>query len=85
MEHAILDLLKTKTYPQFTEVIRKHFKLKKDHILKVCQKWIDDINEYSIKYPSTATAYYGYVSIKKTSDDYIKIFDEIKKELDKIV
>jgi len=50
MTHAMLDLLKTNEYPQFREVIREHFKHKKNYILKTCQKWLDEITDnYSYK------------------------------------
>jgi baculoviral IAP repeat-containing protein 6 len=43
MCHTILDLLKNpKAYPQFEDVIRDHFKLKKDSVIATCQKWTDE-------------------------------------------
>jgi len=32
-------------YPQFTEVIQKHFFLQKDKIKEVCKKWVDCAND----------------------------------------
>jgi len=47
MCYAMCDLLsKPNNYPEFKEVIQKHFALKKDHVLKACQKWVDE--SYSI-------------------------------------
>lgn len=43
MKSTVRDLLKnTKSYPQFEDVIREHFKIKKDYILKTYQKWVDE-------------------------------------------
>lgn len=39
----ILDLLKNpKKYPQFTEIIKTHFLIKKDYIKKMCKVWEKD-------------------------------------------
>ena len=43
LSSAIRDLLKTPTlYPEFTDTIKEHFKLKKNHILKVCDTWLSE-------------------------------------------
>jgi len=43
MQHAMLDLLENpKTYSQFEDIISTHFKLKKNKILSVCEKWTKD-------------------------------------------
>lgn len=40
MKHAMYDLINNpRLYPQFEDVIRSHFKLKKEKILAVCEKW----------------------------------------------
>ena len=40
MQHTMLDLIKNpNSYPEFTDVIKEHFKLKKDHIKDLCEKW----------------------------------------------
>lgn len=40
MRHTMLDLLKDpNSYPEFKDVIINHFKLKKDYIKGVCEKW----------------------------------------------
>jgi ubiquitin-protein ligase len=40
MKHAILDLIKEPSkYPQFTEVIKQHFKIRKNKILEICNDW----------------------------------------------
>lgn len=44
MQHAILDLIvNPKMYPQFEDVIRAHFKLKKSKVLAVCEKWLAEV------------------------------------------
>lgn len=43
MNHAMYDLINNpKLYPQFEDVIRAHFKLKKDKILNICNKWTNE-------------------------------------------
>jgi baculoviral IAP repeat-containing protein 6 len=43
MKSTVKDLLSnTKTYPQFEEIIKEHFKLKKDHVLKTYEKWVSE-------------------------------------------
>ncbi|AYV81429.1 MAG: ubiquitin-conjugating enzyme E2 [Harvfovirus sp.] len=43
MQHAMLDLINNpKTYPQFEDVITSHFKMKKDKICAICEKWVED-------------------------------------------
>ena len=38
--HAMYDLIiNPSSYPEFTDVIKTHFKLKKDYILALCEKW----------------------------------------------
>lgn len=40
MQHTMYDLINNpKMYPQFEDVIRAHFKLKKNKILEICDKW----------------------------------------------
>jgi hypothetical protein len=40
---TIRDLVKNPTlYPQFEDVIRLHFKLKKQRVLDTCEKWVKD-------------------------------------------
>lgn len=46
MKSTIRDLIKnTKLYPQFEDVIKLHFKLKKEHVLKTCKKWVGKSSE----------------------------------------
>ena len=46
MCHAIRDIMKDiNLYSQFTEVIRKHFTLKKKYILELCEKWTNECEE----------------------------------------
>lgn len=52
MCHAIRDFLTNpKIYPQYEDVVKLHFKLKKDRILETCQKWTDEAitSEYANK------------------------------------
>lgn len=52
MKHSMIDLLEKK-HPLFDEVIRKHFKIKKEYILKICKEWVDmsvEKKEYNIVY-----------------------------------
>ncbi len=50
MAYAIRDMLKnTELYPQFSETIKKHFKIKKDYIINMCEKWINELVENNKK------------------------------------
>lgn len=43
--HAMYDLISNPdSYPEFTDVIKEHFKLKKDYILSLCDKWVQEPN-----------------------------------------
>jgi ubiquitin-protein ligase len=42
MKHTMLDLLKQDIYPQFTDVIKQHFKIRKDRVIEVCQTWTNE-------------------------------------------
>ena len=43
MKHAILDLIREPTkYSQFTDVIKHHFKIRKEKVLDVCRKWTEN-------------------------------------------
>lgn len=43
--HAMNDLLQNpKSYPEFEDVIKNHFKLKKDYIIALCDKWVAEPN-----------------------------------------
>lgn len=66
MCHAIRDfLVNPKIYPQFENVVRLHFKLKKERILETCQKWTDEAFDSSYA--------------RKT--DYTNVFNDIKERL----
>jgi ubiquitin-protein ligase len=90
MEHAMLDLLKSPgTYPQFTEIIKKHFRLKRDTIINMCSKWVVESEEYvketeAIVKPTVS--YYGNPSamLKQTYESYLRVFGELKTELMKL-
>jgi ubiquitin-protein ligase len=43
MKYAILDLIKNPSkYNQFIDVIKEHFKIRKNRVLEVCKGWTDD-------------------------------------------
>jgi baculoviral IAP repeat-containing protein 6 len=45
MCHAMYDLLvNPNAYPEFSEIIKNHFKLKKDYILALFDKWVSEPN-----------------------------------------
>lgn len=72
MKHAIRDLLKNpNSYPQFSEVILSHFKITKDKIIKICNKWYEDIkDDMSI--------------IASIKNQYNSVIEEINKLLSKL-
>jgi ubiquitin-protein ligase len=48
MCHAMHDLIKyVDKYPEFKDVMLNHFRLKKEHILKTCEKWVSESFEIS--------------------------------------
>ena len=70
MNATIKDLLKNpNSYPEFKDTIINHFKLKKDDVLKVCQKWVNESQSSTDK---------------KLKDQYITTFDEIKVLLEEL-
>jgi ubiquitin-protein ligase len=75
MQHAMNNLIKNNEYPQFTEVIKEHFKIKKDRILKECQKWVNSAPE-----KVTKEKYCDNNSL--TQNDYQKAYDELKETLE---
>ena len=49
MQHAMLDLLENEnTYPEFKDVIKNHFKFKKNKIIDICTKWSNIISNKSL-------------------------------------
>lgn len=60
MKHAMYDLINCPdSYPQFSDVITMHFMLKKERILQVCKKWVNESpktmkNEYEAVYDKLA-------------------------------
>ncbi|ARF09703.1 ubiquitin-conjugating enzyme E2 [Indivirus ILV1] len=45
LTHAMYNLLiNPESYPEFSDVIKKHFTLKKEYILQLCNKWIAEPN-----------------------------------------
>jgi len=62
LQHTMLELLqKPDSYPEFTNVIINHFKLKKDYIKKIITKWIDDAKEYENDNTNKAKDFYGNI------------------------
>jgi len=50
MKSTVCDLLEhPESYPQFTDVILNHFKLKKDYILMTYKKWCDEAVTYKAR------------------------------------
>ncbi len=76
MQHAMNNLIKNNEYPQFTEVIKEHFKIKKDRILKECKKWVDDAPEKVVKEK--------YIDNSIRKNDYQKAYDELKETLESL-
>ena len=37
-------LINLNAYPEFTEIIKNHFRLKKDYILALFDKWVNEPN-----------------------------------------
>lgn len=70
MQHAILDFLENpKLYPEFEDVVTKHFTLCKDRILKNCEKWTNEgFNSKSFSHVNTAK--------------YIEVNNKIKEKLE---
>lgn len=86
MEHTILDLLeKPLLYPQFTNIINTHFKLKKDEILSVCEKWVNDNTDYMTSFINENNSNLEYLNklsnLEYLNKKYILIFNKIKKKL----
>lgn len=50
MQYAMIDLLDKCQYPEFDEVIKNHFRLKKEEILNTCKKWADMNKTLKSKY-----------------------------------
>jgi ubiquitin-protein ligase len=44
LQHAMLDLLDNNMFPEFKDIINMHFKIKKDKIIDICNKWITEYN-----------------------------------------
>lgn len=55
MKHAMLDLIQNlNIYPQFSDVIRTHFTMKKKKVIEVCNEWVTEAPE-SMKADYVAT------------------------------
>ena len=56
MQHAMSDLIeKPMQLAGFSNVIKNHFKLKKDHILKITREWTEAVSKETL--PSVRQAY----------------------------
>ena len=76
MCHAIHDILTNiEKYPEFKDVIRNHFILKKDYILKVCKKWMDESFDLSSSMQHDRTLNKSMFEQK---------YKQIKEELEKL-
>ena len=73
MKHCILDAL-LKSPAEFKETIRNHFKLKKDYVLKMCEKWAEEGHD--------SGSMCSCEGVKKS--DYIATLGKIKTELAKL-
>ncbi len=71
MQHAMTNLVKNNEYPQFTDIIKEHFRIKKDRILTECSKWVNDAPEQS------ENKKYGETIYNKA--DYEKLYEELKE------
>ena len=74
MKYAVAQLITTFEYPQFINVIKDHFKIKKDHILKVYKEWVNEAPEKNI---SNNIEYF-------TKKDYELQYNELKRILDNL-
>ena len=74
MRHAMRELINSNEYPQFKEIIINHFKIKKDHILKVCEKWV---NESPIK--SKSEKYAKVQDDRFSRQDYEEEYKKLKE------
>ena len=81
MRHAMRELIiNSKEYPQFIEIIKNHFRIKKDHILKVCEKWMNDAPiKTSEKYAAKLGIDNGF-----TREDYEIEYKKLKDALDSL-
>lgn len=79
MCHTILDLLLApEKYPQFINVIKKHFYLKKNVIINTCAKWVKDAeNTQHLKSNSFVSKIYNHV-------EYNTVYNKIIAELNKL-
>ena len=73
MKYAIAQLITSLEYPQFIDVIKHHFRLKKDHILKVYNEWVNEAPDKN----SINNEYF-------TKKDYELQYNELKKILDNL-
>lgn len=54
MKYSILELLKNSdNYQEFKEVLNNHFTIKKERILKTCDKWVNDASNLKQDYIDT--------------------------------
>ncbi|AYV76372.1 MAG: ubiquitin-conjugating enzyme E2 [Terrestrivirus sp.] len=57
MKHAMLGLIRNpEAYPQFSDVIRAHFSLKKQKVLSVCENWVNTATKQKNDYITTYNA-----------------------------
>jgi ubiquitin-protein ligase len=79
MKHTILDLAKNpKMYPQFEDVFKQHFTMKKEVILKNCKKWTDDAKVYETEIGQAFTYHEksNYADYEKTYNEIVNVMKE---------
>ena len=78
MQHAMIGVIESVLsggYPEFKDIIINHFKLKKDYILKICEKWVDESTD------TKSSIQHRFPMSKKK---YKETFDKLKQSLDKL-
>ena len=80
MKSTIRDLLKDpNSYPEFKNAIKDHFRLKKDDVIKTCQKWVDEAHNHK----TSKSSHYSTADTS-TKTSYDTTFNEIKVLLNEL-
>ena len=83
IKYAMIGQIKNPS-PGFEEVIKRHFYLKKDQILKEVQGWIERSKTAKAEYTSYSSSHnLSWSSKFKVPGEYTKMLKEIYKELEK--
>jgi ubiquitin-protein ligase len=78
MQHAMISIIESVLdgkYDEYKDAIITHFKLKKDYIIELCEKWTSD---------SFDTTHSMQHNFPMTKQKYTATFDKLKECLDKI-